>query len=311
MSNINLIDKEEIKEEEVKEELKVDVSEDVAALINGEELTEEFKTKAATIFEAAVMSRVTAEVARLEEEFEAKVATTVAEQIEGIVEQVDGYLGYIAEQWMAQNEIALERGVKNEILESFVSGMKDLFEEHYIDIPEEKYDLLGEMEETISELEEKLNEEVATNVELTKLDQDYIKKQYRKMALKWHPDKNLDNAQEASEKFKEINEAVDYLFTHGKKYAAAKGRRVQMEEYRKSKKAMLMKKAQAEGRAKTSAAAEVEAYADPTYVEVLKGLQAAVEREESLRWGLVSAQARIDVWRSNEASNRVMDKAVS
>mgnify|MGYP003343417408 CR=1 FL=1 len=110
------------------------VKEDLDAMFGAEELSEEFKTKAATIFEAAVMSRVTAEVTRLEEEFEAKVATTVAEQIEGIVEQVDGYLGYIAEQWMAQNEIALERGIKSEILESFVSGMKSLFEEHYIEI---------------------------------------------------------------------------------------------------------------------------------------------------------------------------------
>ena len=144
------------------------MKEDLDAMLNGEELSEEFKTKAATIFEAAVMSRVTAEVARLEEEFEAKVATTVAEQIEGIVEQVDGYLGYIAEQWMEENELALERGIKSDILEGFVAGLKDLFEEHYIDVPEEKYDLLGEMEETIAELESKINEQVAANVELTK-----------------------------------------------------------------------------------------------------------------------------------------------
>lgn len=110
---------------------------------------------------------------------------------------------------------------------------------------------------------------------------------------------------------KDINAAVDYLYTHGAKYAEAKGHRVYLEEYRKSQKAMLMKAAKAEGRAKTEAAAETEAYADPAYIEVLKGLQAAVEREEELRWGLVSAQARIDVWRSNEASNRVMDKAVA
>jgi hypothetical protein len=109
---------------------------------------------------------------------------------------------------------------------------------------------------------------------------------------------------------KDINDAVDYLYTHGRRYAEAKAHRVYLEEYRKSQKAMLMKSAIAEGRAKTSAAAEVEAYADPSYLEVLKGLQAAVEREEELRWGLVSAQARIEVWRSTEASNRVMDKAV-
>jgi hypothetical protein len=145
------------------------VKEDMDALFNGEELSEEFKTKAETIYEAAVMTRVKAEVARLEEEFEAKLAEQVAQNVEGLVEQVDGYLGYIAEQWIAQNELALERGMKSEILEGFVSGLKDLFEEHYIEIPEERYDVLGEMESKISELEEKLNEQVAANVEMSKL----------------------------------------------------------------------------------------------------------------------------------------------
>jgi hypothetical protein len=144
------------------------VKEDMDALFNGEELTEEFKTKATTIFESAVMVRVKNEVTRLEEEFESKLAEQVAKNTEGLVEQVDGYLGYVAEQWMAQNEIALESGIKSEILESFVSGMKSLFEEHYIDVPEEKYDLLGDMEDKVSELEAKLNEQVAANVELSK-----------------------------------------------------------------------------------------------------------------------------------------------
>jgi hypothetical protein len=144
------------------------VKEDIDALLNGEELSEDFRAKAETIFEAAVLSRVAAEVARIEEEFESKLAEAVAQNTEGLVEQVDGYLGYIAEQWMTQNELALERGIKTEILESFVGGMKSLFEEHYIDVPEEKYDLLGEMEETISDLEAKLNEQVASNIELSK-----------------------------------------------------------------------------------------------------------------------------------------------
>lgn len=109
---------------------------------------------------------------------------------------------------------------------------------------------------------------------------------------------------------KNIQEAVSYLYTHGRKYAEAKAQRIQMEEYRKSLKAMCMKKALAEGRAKTAAAAEMEAYADQSYVAFLKGLEAAVQKEEELRWGLVSAQARIDVWRSQEASNRNFDKAV-
>jgi hypothetical protein len=144
------------------------VKEDIDALMNGEELSEEFKAKATTIYEAAVMSRVKQEVARLEEEFESKLAEQVAKNTEGLVEQVDGYLGYVAEQWMAQNEIALESGIKSEILESFVSGMKSLFEEHYIDVPEEKYDLLGDMEDKVSELEAKLNEQVAANIDLSK-----------------------------------------------------------------------------------------------------------------------------------------------
>jgi len=110
---------------------------------------------------------------------------------------------------------------------------------------------------------------------------------------------------------KDINDAVDYLYTHGRKYAEAKAQRVYLEEFRKSQKAMLMITAKASGKAKSEAAAETEAYADPVYLEVLKGLQEAVEAEETFRWGLVSAQARIEVWRSTEASNRVMDRAVA
>jgi hypothetical protein len=144
------------------------VKEDIDALMNGEELSEEFRAKATTIFEAAVMNRVKDEVARLEEEFESKLAEQVEKNVEGIVEQVDGYLGYIAEQWIANNEIALERGMKSEILESFVTGMKGLFEEHYIDVPEERFDVLGEMEQKMADLETKLNEQVASNIELSK-----------------------------------------------------------------------------------------------------------------------------------------------
>ena len=145
------------------------VKEDVDALMAGEELSEEFRQKAETIFEAAVLNRVKNEVARIEEEFESKLAEQVAQNTEGLVEQVDGYLGYIAEQWMTQNEIALERGMKSDILEGFIGGLKNLFEEHYIDIPEEKFDVLGEMESKIDELETKLNEQYAANIELSKV----------------------------------------------------------------------------------------------------------------------------------------------
>jgi hypothetical protein len=161
--------KEVCEDEELKEEeLTVDVSADVAALINGEELTEEFKTKAATIFEAAVVNRVKQEVAKLEEEYAALLIKESEEIAEGLIEKVDGYLDYVVEQWIAQNELALEHGMKSEILEGFVAGLKGLFEEHYIDIPEEKFDVVGVMESTIEELETKLNEQVAANVELNK-----------------------------------------------------------------------------------------------------------------------------------------------
>ena len=154
--------------EEVKEELTVDVSEDVAALINGEELSEEFKTKAATIFEAAVVTRVKQEIAKLEEEFDEKLAEQVESIKEGIVEKVDGYLNYVVEQWMTDNELALENGMKTEITESFIAGMKGLFEQHHIDVPEEKFDVLAELQEEAESTKAKLDEQLAANVELTK-----------------------------------------------------------------------------------------------------------------------------------------------
>lgn len=156
-------------EVEAEDEMIVDVKEDVAALVNGEDLSEEFKAKASTIFEAAIVSRVKQEVAKLEEEFEAKLEEAVAESKEGLVEKVDGYLNYVVEQWIAQNEIALEHGMKSEILEGFVGGLKGLFEEHYIDIPEEKFDVLGALEAETEELKAKLDEQVAANVELNKV----------------------------------------------------------------------------------------------------------------------------------------------
>lgn len=164
----NNVDKNPQGEKTVKEEITVDISEDVAALTNGEDLSEEFKAKAATIFEAAVVNRVKSEISRLEEEFDARLEEAVAQTQEALVEKVDGYLNYVVEQWMAENELALERGMKSEILESFVAGMKGLFEEHYIDVPEEKYDLIGEMEETIQELNDKLNEQFEANIEIKK-----------------------------------------------------------------------------------------------------------------------------------------------
>lgn len=159
---------EAVTEESSAEDLRIDVSEDVAALINGEELTEEFKTKAATIFEAAVVSRVKAEVAALKEEFDNQLAEQVEQIKEGLVEKVDGYLNYVVEQWMTDNALALENGMKNEIFESFIAGMKGLFEQHYIDVPEEKYDVLGDLQAQLEEVKGKLNETVEQNIALKK-----------------------------------------------------------------------------------------------------------------------------------------------
>jgi hypothetical protein len=163
-------EEEQVVEEQLvaEEEMKIDVSEDVAALVNGEELTEEFKTKAATIFEAAVVSRVKSELTKLEEQFDMRLQEEVEQIKEGLVEKVDGYLNYVVEQWMNDNELALENGMKNEILESFVGGLKGLFEQHYIDIPEEKYDVLGDLQEQVETAESMLSEQLEVNVALTK-----------------------------------------------------------------------------------------------------------------------------------------------
>lgn len=171
------VDSEEVSEEIVEENVKVDVSADVDALMNGESLSEEFRTKAATIFEAAVVTRVKEEVTRLEEEFDEKLAEQVESITEGLVEKIDGYLDYVVEQWIEQNEIALENGLKTEIMESFITGMKGLFQEHYIDVPEEKYDVIGDMEAQIDTLNAKLDEQMERNVEMKKSLQEAARKE--------------------------------------------------------------------------------------------------------------------------------------
>jgi hypothetical protein len=144
------------------------VSEDVAALVGGEDLTEDFKVKAATIFEAAIISRVKSEVAKLDEQFEVRLEEEVETIKEGLVEKVDGYLNFVVEQWMEKNELALESGIKSELTENFIRKLKTVFVESYIDVPEEKFDILGDMEVAIESLESKLNESVEIAVELTK-----------------------------------------------------------------------------------------------------------------------------------------------
>ncbi len=194
---------EEIVDEKKEREITVDVSEDVAALVNGEELSEEFKTKAATIFEAAVVTRVKAEVSKLEEEFESKLAEQVESFKEGLVEKVDGYLNYMVEQWIADNELALESGIKSEIMEDFIEKIKVAFQESYIEIPEERFDVLADMEEKLQSLESKLDETVAKNVELTKAINESARQATIDAYVK-------DMADTEVEKFKSLAEELAY-----------------------------------------------------------------------------------------------------
>ena len=147
---------------------KENIDADVDALMNGENLTEEFREKATAIFEAAVMSRVTQEVETLEEEFQERLVEYYEGAKEEIVEKVDGYLNYVVEQWMNDNELAVTTGIKNDILEGFVSGMKNLFQEHYIEVPDEKLDLVAELQESVAKLESKLDESLESNVTMSK-----------------------------------------------------------------------------------------------------------------------------------------------
>jgi mRNA-degrading endonuclease RelE of RelBE toxin-antitoxin system len=159
---------EDAKGKDQAQEISVNVSEDVEALMNGENLSEEFKLKATTIFEAAVLSRVKSEMAKLDEQYQSQLDEQVEQIKEGLIEKVDGYLNYVVEQWMEQNELALESGIKSEIFENFIGRMKEVFVESYIEIPEDKYDVIGDMEETIQTLESKLNEQVESSIEMKK-----------------------------------------------------------------------------------------------------------------------------------------------
>ena len=155
-----------VEETEKKEEEVIDVSDDVKALIGDEKLTEEFKAKAATIFEAAIKSKLKVEKQKIEDGYKKKLKEEVDTAKAELVEKVDSYLNYVVEEWMKQNEIAIERGIKGEIAEDFISGLKKLFEDHYINVPDEKYDVLEDQASKIEELNKKLNEQIETNVKL-------------------------------------------------------------------------------------------------------------------------------------------------
>jgi len=156
--------------EEIEEEEEFDVSEDVTALLEGEELSEEFQEKARTIFEAALRSKVEeikeGMIAAYDEAYEERLVEEVTEIKTALQERVDSYLEYVAEEWITENRLAIESGLKAEMSESFLSGMKSLFEEHYVSIPEEKYDVLESMVEKLDEMETKLNEQIEKNITL-------------------------------------------------------------------------------------------------------------------------------------------------
>lgn len=158
---------EEVVAEET-EEYQVDMSEHVEALFAGEELSEEFKQKAITIFESAVKQKVEEELKIIEEAYAETLEEQVAQIQEELTENVDDYLNYVVEQWVSDNEVAITEGLRTELTEDFISGLRNLFAEHYIDIPEDKVSVVEEMTSQVASLEEKLNEEIARNVQLTK-----------------------------------------------------------------------------------------------------------------------------------------------
>ena len=203
------------KEEEEKAEAKVeestlderiasvDVSDDVSALTQDEELSEEFKEKAATIFEAAVKSKIRSEVERIEMEKTQEIAEEINTVRDELTEKVDNYMNYVVEEWMKENEIAIERGLKGEIAEDFISGLKALFEEHYVDVPDEKYDILGQQSEKIDELEAKLNEQIEKNAEMKKSHDVLVRDRV-------FTECSSDLADTEVEKFKSLAEEVDF-----------------------------------------------------------------------------------------------------
>ena len=161
-------EEEEVEEEEIVTETIVNVDEDIEALLAGEELSEEFQEKAKTIFEAAIKSKIAEVKSELQEQYEATIVEEVATVKAELTERLDAYLEYVADEWMSENQLAVEAGLKTEMTESFLTGMKTLFEEHYVTIPEEKYNVLDSMVDKLDEMEGKLNEQINKNIALTK-----------------------------------------------------------------------------------------------------------------------------------------------
>ena len=193
--------KSEAVEKRVKE---IDVKEHVDALMNGEgDLSEEFKRKAATVFEAAVKSKVRDEVSRIEDDYRKELDENINANKDELTTKVDTYLNYVCEEWTKENELAIERGLKGEIAEDFISGLKQLFEDHYIDVPNEKYDVLEAQSEKISQLEAKLNEAIEKNVSMKTDNAKLVREQVIS-------EMSSDLAETEIEKFKSLTEDVDF-----------------------------------------------------------------------------------------------------
>ena len=198
-------EKEALQKEAVEQRIKtIDVTEHVEALMSGEgELTDEFKKKAATVFESAVKSKVRDEVKRLQENYDEELVESVKINKSELTEKVDTYMNYVVEQWMKDNELALERGLKGEIAEDFIAGLKQLFEDHYVDIPDEKYDVLQAQSDKIAELEEKVNKTLDESMELKKSKDSLTRN-------KVISEMSSDLADTEIEKFKGLTEDVDF-----------------------------------------------------------------------------------------------------
>ena len=198
-------EKDKEKKEETDEKKKeLDVKEHVDALIAGEDsLSEEFKTKAATVFETAIKSKVKEMAESMQADYDKKFVEETSKSKDELVEKVDSYLAYVVEEWMKENELALERGIKGEIAEDFISGLKKLFEDHYIDVPDEKYNVLEDQSSKIDELNKKLNESIAKNVELSKENG-----QFKRQDIIDEASEELTDTQK--EKFGKLAEEIDY-----------------------------------------------------------------------------------------------------
>ena len=190
---------------EIDERIKsISVKEDMEALMSSDDtLSEEFKVKAATIFEAAVKSKIRSEIERIDNEVNSEKETEMETFKEELAEKVDTYLNYVVEEWTKENELAIERGLKGEIAEDFISGLKQLFEDHYIDVPNEKYDVLEAQSEKISELEDKLNGEIQKNVDLKQSNSTLVREQVISEVSE-------DLADTEIEKFKSLTQDVDF-----------------------------------------------------------------------------------------------------